>query len=240
MNRLFGSDLFHVIAGAFALTCVAFVSAQAQDADTRPLVAVYPIKVPQNTITGENQAQKNAVLEIIQADKLDPAIILLKTEEGLRNSKKMRLFERGTGGLSSVNQEQVRAACGNGGPVPGGLDCEKRFAGNAAAAGQLSNVEFIVELAIMDLSIGDVVYRNIPEMPGKFRRSVVAKLDLAVKVLDSTSGQIKFQSILSANYTESGIALDKSESTVDKRAIWNGLANDAGKKAASAIVGAMN
>ena len=225
--------LVSVLMGGFAI---------AQDSDTRPLVAVYPIKAPTNP----------AVAALLSTDNLDTNLILLKTEEGLRASKKMRLFERSTSALGSINDEQKRASCsGNSSPsaqpappntVVGveAIECEKRFEGNAAAIGKLSNVEFIVEIVIADLSIGDAVYRNIPEMPGKFRRSVNAKLDVAVKVLDSTSGQIKFQANVPATYTESGIAQDKSEETVNKRSVWNGLANDAGRKIAAAIVGVMN
>jgi len=230
MIRIIDSELIRITVCTVCLIFTMVSISHSQDADNRPLVAVYPMKIPQNQI----------VADIIENNKLDLSIIVLKTEEGLRNSKKMRLFERAASGLSSVNQEQMRAACGNGSQTADGIECEKHFSGNAAATGQLSNVEFVIELEIMDLSIGEVVYRNIPEMPGKMRRSVASKLDLAVKVLDSTSGQIKFQSVIIANYTESGIALDKSDSNIDKHLIWNGLAVDAGKKAATSIIGAMN
>ncbi len=238
----FSSRLRQVCLALVALACLAGArELHAQDgADTRPFVGVYPMKMPENTV----------VADIFTEDALDLNIIVLKTEEGLRNSKKMRLFERGQGGLNSINIEQKRASCASDNPnsakadgnviSTGGAECEKRFEGNFAQTGQLSNVEFIVEIAVKELSIGDVVYRNMPEMPGKMRRSVGAKLELAVKVIDSRSGQIKFQVNVPATYTESGIAQDKSENTVDKRAVWSGLANDAGRKAATAIVGAMS
>lgn len=228
-------------------------SACAQDGDSRPLVAVYPIKRPSDV---KNNAQpvnvaNEAVFDYLESWALDPNIIVVTIEDGLRKSKKVKLFERGSAGLDAVRQEQFKAECGNntkGGQgavlqqgqtiTPGGQiidECVKRFAGNAAATGQLTNVEFIVDIAIMDVAIGDASYRPIPEMPGKFRRSVNCKVDLAVKVIDSTSGQIKFQTLVPVTYTESGIAQDKSEATVDRRAIWNGLATEAGRKAATAI-----
>ena len=236
------SDIIRALSAGIVLSSVMVAPSLAQEPDTRPLVAVYPIKQPANpTVAG-----------MLKADNLDSNLILLKTEEGLRNSKKMKLFERSASVLESVDDEQMRASCsGNSSAAPQSappntvvgvaeIGCEKRFAGNAADKGKLSNVEFIVQIVIADLSIGNAVYRNIPEMPGKMRRSVSAKLDVAVKVLDSTSGQIKFQANVPAAYTESGIAQDKSEENVDKRAIWNGLANDAGRKIASAIVSIMN
>lgn len=240
MSKL-GSDLFRAVVAGLVFSSVMVGPAAAQEADPLPLVAVYPMTAPTNA----------TVASLLKNDNLDLNLIVLKTEEGLRASKKMRLFERGTSGLGSVNAEQRRASCSdNSAPSPQSappntvigttaVECEKRFAGNAANTGQLSNVEFIVEIIISDLAIGDATYRNIPEMPGKMRRSVAAKLDLAVKVLDSTSGQIKFQANVPAAYAESGIAQDKNDQIVDKRAVWNGLANDAGRKIASAIVGIM-
>ena len=253
---------FKRILNAGALALAGFlasiaVPAGAQDADSRPLVAVYPIKRPSDVQTNAQpvNAANEAVFEYLDRFALDPNIIVLNIEDGLRKGKKVKLFERGSAGLDSVRQEQFKAECGNSakspqGPVlqqgqtvtPGGQivdECLKRFAGNAAATGQLSNVEFIVDVAIMDVAIGDAAYRPIPEMPGKFRRSVNCKIDIAVKVIDSTTGQVKFQALVPATYTESGIAQDKSEATVDRRAVWNGLATEAGRKAAAAINGAI-
>jgi hypothetical protein len=229
----------------------------AQDADNRPLVAVYPIKRPSDVQTNAQpmNAANEAVFEYLDRWALDPNIIVLNIEDGLRKGKKVKLFERGSAGMDSIRQEQFKAECGNnssGGQganlakgqtiTPGGQiidECLKRFAGNAAATGQLANVEFIVDIAIMDVAISDAIYRPIPEMPGKFRRSVNCKVDIAVKVLDSTTGQVKFQALVPATYTESGIAQDKSEAQIDRRAVWNGLATEAGRKAAAAINGAI-
>ena len=235
-------DTLRALAAGLVLSTVMAGGLAAQETDTRPLVAVYPIKQPTNS----------AVASMLKADNLDLNLIVLKSEEGLRNSKKMKLFERSASALDSIDDEQMRASCsGNSSAAPqpappntvvgvAEYECEKRFAGNAADKGKLSNVEFIVQIVVSDLSIGNATYRNIPEMPGKMRRSVTAKLDVAVKVLDTTSGQIKFQTTVPATYTESGIAQDKSDENADKRAIWNGLANDAGRKIASAIVSIMN
>lgn len=222
-------------AGALALA-VFFASdlipAVAQDAGSRPLVSVYPIKRPSDVQTNAQpvNAANKAVFEYLDRWGLDPNIIVVTIEDGLRKGNKVKLFERGSAGLDSVRQEQFKAECGNNSD-----ECLKRFAGNAAATGQLTNVEFIVDVAIMDVAIGDAAYRPISEMPGKFRRSVNCKIDIAVKVLDSTTGQVKFQTLIPAAYTESGIAQDKSDAAVDRRAIWNRLATEAGRKAATAI-----
>lgn len=243
---------------ASVLGCLS-LSAQAQNAqaDNRPLVAVYPIKKPSEIDTKAHPMNKanEAVYSFLEQHALDPNIIVLNIEDGLRNGKKVKLFERGAAGLDSVRLEQFRAECGNNdsGAKGGNLDkgqtvtpsmqvvdgCLKRFQGNAAATGNLSNVEFLVDVAIMDVAISDPVYRAIPELPGKFRRSVNCKLDLSVKVIDTTSGQIKFQVIVPVTYTESGIALDKNDAKIDRSTVWNSLATDAGKKAAAAINGAI-
>ena len=253
-----------------AITCVLSIAAtlstaRAQDADSRPLVAVYPIKRPSDaqpkpdanvkTNAAPINTANEAVYQFLEKANLDPNIIVLNIEDGLRKGKKVRLFERGAAGLDSIRQEQFKAECGNGstntqGQVlqPGQVvtpnaqivdECLKRFAGNAAATGQLKNAEFIVDVAIMDVAIGDAIYEPIPEMPGKFRRLINCKIDLAVKVLDSTTGQVKFQALVPAAYTEKRVVQSQVNPVIDWRAIWNGLATDAGQKSAAAINGAI-
>jgi hypothetical protein len=208
-----------------------------------PTVAVYPFKDIEN----------DTVREIVESNDLDLNIIVLKTGEALRASKKMQVFERNANTVEkTVRTEQSRAACsGNSAPVTskssnvgtanpsveGSVECAPLYKGNAADSGKLENVEFIIELSIKELSIGDVFYRPFPEVPGKFRGSYNARLDLVVKLLDSTSAEIKVQKSVQAIVTNSWISSEKGG--VDKREIWSQLANETGRKAAAAILGVM-
>lgn len=238
------------------LTTFAF-PANAQDADNRPLMAVYPIKRPidvQNNAQVTNTANQ-AIFDYLDRYKLDPNMIVVTIEDGLRNGKKVKLFERAATGINSIRQEQFRAECGNttSGATSGGLppgqtvtpqgqvvnDCLKRFAGNAAATGQLTNAEFIVDVAIVDLAFGDAVYQPIPEMPGKYRRSVKCKIDVSIKVLDTTTGQIKLQKIITSEFTDGKVVQNQADPMIDWRAIWNRIATSAGRDAATAINGAI-
>jgi len=207
-----------------------------------PTVAVYPFKDIEN----------DTVRDIIESNDLDLNIIVLKTGEALRASKKMQVFERNANTVEkTVRTEQSRASCSDSSPpsgtppfvkslTPKGTDvveCAPLFKGNAAATGKLENVEFIIELSIKELSIGNVFYSPFPEVPGKFRGSYNAKLDLVVKLLDSTSAEIKVQKIVQASVSNSWISSEKGG--VDKREIWSQLANETGRKAAAAILGVM-
>jgi hypothetical protein len=208
-----------------------------------PMVAVYPFK------DIENETVRN----IVESNDLDLNIIVLKTGEALRASKKMQVYERNANTVANtVRTEQTRAACsGNSSAAAprsqnvviadpagdGEVECPRLYKGNAADKGKLDNVEFIVELSIKELTIGDVFYRPFPEVPGKFRGGYSAKLDLVVKLLDSTSAEIKVQKSVQASVSNNWIASEKGG--VDKREIWSQLANETGRKAAAAILGAM-
>ena len=240
-----------------ALLIVFNLPSHAQDADNRPLMAVSPIKRP-NDVQASAQAMNTAnqsIYDYLDRYKLDPNIIVITIEDGLRKGKKVKLFERGSAGMDAVRQEQFRAECGNhtSGASGGGLasgqtvtpkgqvvdECLKRFAGNAAATGQMTNVEFIVDVSIVDLAFGDAVYQPIPEMPGKYRRSVQCKIDISVKVLDTTTGQVKFQAVVPASYTDGKIVQSQVDPMIDWRSIWNRIATNAGRDAAVAINGAI-
>ncbi len=203
-----------------------------------PLVAVYPIKAPEN----------RTLAETVRRNDLDLNLLVLGVEETLRASRRFKIFERDKAVLlSTVLEEQRLAACGNDGEVrragrPDGAvveeSCKKLFAGNAAKSGDLGNVEFIVHLSLKSIDIKDPVFRPIEELPGRFRRSNQAAIDVSVKVLDTTSGQIKFQgSVVAALNDKPEVVSERTATPV--RTVWNGLAGDAGRKIGNAVVGAV-
>ena len=207
-----------------------------------PTVGVYPFK----------EIENDKVRDIVDSNDLDLNIIVLKTGEALRASKKMKVFERNANTVeATVRTEQSRASCSdNSLPSPkpplikatnpngeNEVECAPLYRGNAAASNNLENVEFIIELSIKELSIADAAYRPLTEVPGKFRGSYNAKLDLVVKLLDSTSAEIKVQKSVQASVSNNWISSEKGG--VDKREIWSQLANETGRKAAAAILSVM-
>ncbi len=193
-----------------------------------PMVAVYPMEASSNS----------AVNSFIKREQLDPTLLVLGAEEALRNSKRFKIFERDQKVLqSTIIKEQDRAACGD--EETAKIKCDiRRFAGNAADIGKLSNVEFIVQIAITDLSIQEPSYRPIEEFPGRFRKTNNASLDVSVKVLDTTSGQIKYQgSVVTALGTKPEIVTERTG--VATRAVWTLLATEAGRRVGNSIFGAI-
>ena len=200
-----------------------------------PLVAVYPILV-----------ENNATLKsVIKDNDLDLNVLVLGTQEAMRKSKRFKIFERDITLMKDVIlKEQELAACGNDGKVntvknaDGSIteqSCKKLFAGNAAKSGELSNVEFIVQIIVKDIDLREPTYTPIEEFPGKFRKSSQGALETSVKVIDTTSGEIKLQDSVSVKMA------GKSEVVSEKKAIpprdmWKSMSTRGGKDIGERII----
>jgi len=213
------------ISAALLLSAALCTSASSQDL---PLVAVYPMEASSN----------NAVNAFIKREQLDQTLLVLGAEETLRGSKRFKLFERDQKVLqSTIIKEQDRAACGE--EETAKIKCDlRRFAGNAADIGKLSNVEFIVQIAIKDVTIQEPTYRPIEEFPGRFRKTNNASIDVSVKVLDTTSGQIKYQgSVVTSLGGKPEIVTERTGIVI--RAVWTQLGTEAGRRVGNSIFSAI-
>jgi hypothetical protein len=221
--------IFRFLAPAISALTIILTAGTVGFAQDLPLVAVYPIEV----------ANSNPASSFMRQEQLDQGLIVLGAEEALRNSRRFKVFERNKSVLAStIATEQDRAACGS--TEEGALmQCDlRRFAGNAAAMGQISNVEFIVQVSIKDLVIQAPTYRPIDEFPGRFRKTNNASLDVSVKVLDTTSGQIKYQgAVITTLSSKPEIVTQRA--AFSPRTVWNQVATEAGRRVGNSIVGAI-
>jgi hypothetical protein len=200
-----------------------------------PLVAVYPILI-----------ENNATLKsVIQSNDLDLNVLVLGAQEALRKSKKFKIFERDmTIMKDAILKEQDLAACGNDGKVnttknaDGSLveqSCKKLFEGNAAKTGALKNVEFIVQIILKDIDLREPVYAPIEEFPGKFKKTSQGSLDVAVKVIDTTSGEIKLQDSIAVKMAGKTEVVSEKKS-VAPRDMWKSMSNRGGKEIGEKII----
>ena len=205
---------------------------QAKDA---PLVAVYPIMI-----------ENNATLKsVIQSNDLDLNVLVLGAQEALRKSKKFRIFERDKTIMSdAILKEQDLAACGNDGKVStiknqdGSVteqSCKKLFEGNAAKSGALKNVEFIVQILVKDIDLRQPTYTPIEEFPGKFKKVTQGALDVSVKVIDTTSGEIKLQESVVVKMGAKPEVVGERKS-IAPRDMWQSMSNRGGKEVGERII----
>ena len=218
------------------LLAIAFVGFLPQvQAKDIPLVAVYPIRI-----------ENNATLKsLIQSNDLDLNVLVLGAQEALRKSKKFKIFERDMSMMKdTVLKEQDLAACGNDGKVntiknaDGSLveqSCKKLFEGNAAKTGELKNVEFIVQIIVKDIDLREPVYTAIEEFPGKFKKTSQGALDVAVKVIDTTSGEIKLQDSIIVKMSGKAEVVSEKKS-VAPRDMWKSMSNRGGKEIGERII----
>ena len=218
------------------LLAIAFVGFLPQvQAKDIPLVAVYPIRI-----------ENNATLKsLIQSNDLDLNVLVLGAQEALRKSKKFKIFERDMSMMKdTVLKEQDLAACGNDGKVntiknaDGSLveqSCKKLFEGNAAKTGELKNVEFIVQIIVKDIDLREPVYTAIEEFPGKFKKTSQGALGVAVKVIDTTSGEIKLQDSITVKMSGKAEVVSEKKS-VAPRDMWKSMSNRGGKEIGERII----
>jgi hypothetical protein len=184
-------------------------SAKAEDTK-QPLVAVYePIVTP-------------AARGQLERLKIDPVEVERQAEEVLRATRRFAIYERSTDVLKgAVMKEQSLAQSG-------------LARGNAAELGKLDNVEYIVQPEITAVNIGSR-YAPMEDFPGRFSRSDSSQLTVTFKLLDSTSGEIKFQ-------TTQTVGSDRHVGVTDNRSgqlgaeIYPSLAHEVAVKGSNEIV----
>lgn len=153
-------------------------------------------------------------------DGFDPNDLTRQLEETLRATRLFTLFERDGQVLNeSVMREQELAQSG-------------LALGDAAEAGRLNNVGLIVQPYIAGYTYG-AAFQGVDGLPGKYRRHGSGRLSVVFKVLDSTSGEVKFQRTTEARFSEPVVVVD-GRTGGPARGHWSTMAAkvvDAGAKA---------
>ena len=164
---------------ALSLFAVLLVGSAKADEVKLPFLAVY-----EPTMASSAKAEATRL-------KVDPLELSRQTEEGLRGTRRFVIFERSKEVLQgSVMREQDLAQSG-------------MAAGNAAALGKLSNVQFIVQPEITALKIGST-FAPVDEFPGHSRRNDSGTITVTFKLLDTTTAELKFQTTQTAGFSSGG------------------------------------
>ena len=112
---------------------------------------------------------------------------------------------------------------------------KKLFEGNAAKTGALKNVEFIVQILLKDIDLREPTYAPIEEFPGKFKKTTQGALDVSVKVIDTTSGEIKFQDTILVKMGGKAEVVSEKKA-IPARDMWKTMSNRGGKEVGERII----
>jgi hypothetical protein len=187
------------------------VWAMARAADL-PTVAVFPTQV-------------GPAAQAILAAKSDVQDISRSIEAALRASRRFRMYERNRELLQgTVLQEQQLAQSG-------------LAAGNAADAGKLTNVQYIVTPLVTEYHLASS-FRPLDDFPGKFTRSDSGTLRLTVKVTDTTTGEIKYQTETTGSLSDGSGPQDGRGGGPPANA-WQRMVDKAAATAAAKVIGAL-
>jgi len=195
----------------FAVVLLVVSSVVPTAAQERPTIAVYP------TIATDSAKAD------IERYNIDIQEVTRQVEEGIRATRRFAMFERSSEVMqSSVLREQDFAQGGH-------------AIGDAAEFGKLNNVQMIVQPIITSFSLSST-HEAIEELPGKFRASHVGRLTVTVKVLDTSSGEIKYQTTQDAGFSQNGGVADTRVAGPGRDA-WGGMAKEAATKVTNSVVG---
>ena len=187
-------------------------------ADERPSMAVLPA------------IASDVVRSQFSDGKLDLQELTRQIQEAVRATRRFSLFERSGEILrSSVLLEQDFAKAG-------------QALHNAAEAGKLANVQFIVQPIITYSSVA-VRRMQQEERPGQYRYSASGSLVVTVKLLDTTSGEIMFQTTRETALPQANIVGARQSGPEDeplvRGAAWQALATDEAGRLTNAVVGSL-
>jgi len=200
-----------LIPSLFCLLIMVLVPRGPVVAQERPTVAVYP-----TIAIGVAGAE-------VDRYKVDLQEISRQIEEGIRATRRFTMFERSAAVMQgSVLREQDFAQGG-------------RALGDAAEFGKLNNVQMVIQPIITSFSLNST-HEAIEELPGKFRATHTGRLTVTVKVLDTSSGEIKFQTTQNVGFSQNGGVADTRVAGPGRDA-WGGMAKEAATKVTNSVVG---
>jgi hypothetical protein len=187
-------------------------------AEERPTMAVFPA-IPSDLVRSQ-----------FGDGKLDSQELTRQIEEAIRATRRFSLFERSGEILrDSVLLEQDFAKAG-------------QALHNEAEAGKLNNVQFITQPLITHVSVA-VRRMQLEEKPGKYHYGATGSVVVTVKVLDTRSGEIMFQTtreytLPQVNSVAAG-QTGASDEPLVRASAWRALASEAAARITNAVVGAL-
>jgi hypothetical protein len=159
----------------------------------------------------------------IKRRRFDAMEISRRLEEALRATGRFALFERDAELLaSSVESEQDLAESGS-------------FLADAAERGKLANVKLIVQPFVAQFGFGPR-FRSVDGLPGMYERTDYGKVTLTSKVLDTTSGEIKYQITIPWVFSRNSGNVYKGKVGGPGQKSWLRMAEEVGTRSAAAIV----
>jgi curli biogenesis system outer membrane secretion channel CsgG len=195
-----------------SLVAAGGVTAQQAEQPSLPAVAVYP--------TDAGPAARG-----LGSARVDPQDISRRLEVALRASRRFRMFERNAELLgATVLREQTLATSG-------------LAAGNAAEFGKLHNVQLVVVPYVTEFSLGSS-FAEIEGFPGRYVRTDRGVLRLTVKVLDTTTGEIKYQIETTGETSRRG-GPQSGRSGTPAPETWQQLVDQAAQTAAERVINAV-
>ena len=174
-----------------------------------PDVAVYP------TLIGPGA-------ESLRQAGFDAEEITRSLEGVLNRSREFTVYERNEKLLQeAVLKEQNLADSG-------------MFAANAAKFGELANVAFVIQPVVAEYRFGSV-FKEIDGESGMYERTDNGRISLTIKVLDTSTGEIKYQMTTPWDYYEQVDGVEKK--TVDPgQDEWIEMATAVGKRSGEDLV----
>jgi hypothetical protein len=150
-------------------------------------------------------------------------LIKLRIEEALRNSRRFKVYERDTSTLQkSVLLEQDFAL-------------SQRALKDAAEFGKMSNVHFIVVPIVTSVKLESSLERD--QQNSRFNSTINGEIILTLKIIDTTSGAIKYQK------TENYSLINKTQISImrepDYNDVWLNLLQKTGTEAGMAVFDAI-
>lgn len=136
--------------------------------------------------------QTESVRSIFSNNSLEIEILRLNLESDIRATRQFAIFERS----ATVLQQTVYAEQN--------FALDPRALGDAANFGKMNNVRFIVQ-AIVENFIVSTRSDSMDDVPGRYRNTSNASIDVVFKVLDTTTGEIKHQFVEHYQDTKSNI-----------------------------------
>jgi hypothetical protein len=201
-----------------ALTAIVALAYSPLHAEERASLAVFPALVA------------DAARPSFGEGKLDVQELTQQIEEAVRATRRFALFERSAKVLqNSVLLEQEFAKGG-------------QALNNAAEAGKLANVQFIAQPIVTQVDISVRKLQN-EETPGQYRYTARGSLNVRVKVLDTTSAEIVFQTTRDVILRPDNDVGTRQSGAHDDYLVlnsaWRSLTSDAAARVANAIVGSL-
>jgi hypothetical protein len=181
----------------------------ADSAAGKPTIAVYP------TMLGSS-------IKNFDRHALDLQELTRRLEEALRATRRFSVFERNETVLQKWKLE--------GDIAESGLARE-----SSTEFGKLNNVRLIIQPMVIEFALGSK-FAPVDGLDGMYRRTDIGRLVVTSKVLDTTSGEIKYQITVDDGFSRGPTVVEGEGQTGVSLQDWTGLASQIGTQSASSIV----